>query len=125
MIKQVWVLQHTGIEGNEIANELKITGSGQTITGPELANGSSDRTTHRPQGQGDLEESTGPNLYRTMIRGSVEYPLMKSWMILNRNQWRQVPLYLTGHLFKIGYHPKKAVFTMSTGTVQLNFRNRT
>jgi hypothetical protein len=106
------VLQHRGIEGNEIAN-----GSGAPLTGPELAKGSSDRTPHRPEGQGDLEESTGPHLYRTMHRGPVENSLMKTRMLLNRNQLRQVTPYLTGQLFKIGYHPKRAVVTLSTEPV--------
>jgi hypothetical protein len=116
-IKRVWVLWHRGIEGNEIANELTITGSGAPLTGPELANEGSDRTPHSPQGQGDLEESTGPHLYRTMHRVSVENSLMKTRMLLNRNQLRQVTPYLTGHLCKIGYHPTKAVVTVSIGTV--------
>jgi hypothetical protein len=113
----VWALWHRGIEQNEIANELTITGSGEPLTRPELAKGSSDRTPHRPEGQGDLEDSTVPHLYRTMHRGSVENSLMKTRMLLNRNQLRQVTPYLTGQLFTIGYHPKKAVVTMSIETV--------
>jgi hypothetical protein len=111
------VLWQRSIEGNENANELTITGSGAPLTGPELANGSSDRTPHSPQGQGDLEDSTGPHLYGTMHRVSVDNSLMKTRILLNRNLLRQVTPFLTGHLCKIGYHPKKAAVTMSIRTV--------
>ena len=96
------MLWHGGIEGNETANELTITGSAASLILPELAKGSSDRDPHRPQGQGDLEDSTGPHLYRTMPRVSVENSLMKTRMLLNRNQLRQVTPCLTGQLFKTG-----------------------
>jgi hypothetical protein len=43
---------------------------------------------------------------------SVENSLMKTRMLLNRKQLRQVTPYLTGHLCKIGYYPKKAVVIM-------------
>jgi len=111
------VLRHRSIEGNEIAIEFTIIGSGAPLTGPELAKGRSDRTPHSPQGQGDLEESAGPHPYRTMHRVSVENSLMKTRMLLNRNPLIQVTPYLIGHLCKIGYHPKKAAVTMSIGTV--------
>jgi hypothetical protein len=112
-VKQIWVLWHRSIEGTEIANGLTITGSGAPLTGPELANGSSDRTPHSSQEQGDLEESTGPHLYRTMHRVSAENSLMKTRMLLNRNQLRQVTPYLTGNICKTCYHLKKADVTMS------------
>jgi hypothetical protein len=65
---------HRGIEGNELANELTITGPGQPLTGPALATGSSDKTpkqtkkacTRRPL------KNAGPHLYRIMHTGSVE-----------------------------------------------------
>jgi hypothetical protein len=112
-VKQVWVLWHRRIEGTETGSELTVTGYGAPLTGPELANGSSDRPPHSPQGHGDLEESTGPHLYRTMHRVSVENSLMKTRMLLNRNQVRHETPYLTGQLCKVGYHPKKAVVTIS------------
>lgn len=117
------MLWHRGIEGNEIANELTVTGSGAPLTGPELAKGRSDRTPQRPQGQGDLEDSTGPHLYRTMQRVCGELS-DENYSAIKQNL-RQMTPYVTGQLFKIGYHPKKADVTMSTENVRLELRNRT
>ena len=102
-VELLWVPGHTGIIGNEKADELARAGAAQKLRGPEPALGISKQvtktTTDRWAQQEHLSRwnSTPGQIHARATLGNPSKKLTAGMLLLTRSQIRQVTGLLTGH----------------------------